>query len=1129
MNNPVAHPVRTFALLGMLLLPLSGAHAQAYLETYGQNRVQYRKFDWRYFDTEHFRVFHYDAAGRQLARYLSEQAEKDIGVVEQRLGGQFPRRFKIILYNNYDEYRQTNVGKKDDSQIQDVPAGTVDLVGDRLVVYFTGVHADLRRQLRAGMSRVVMQRMLFGENFREMVKNAVLLNLPRWTTDGFIAYLVDGWDSKADNEWKNMLAARQKEGFYELAERDPELAGKAFWKYISVRYGDNNMKNLLYAMELKSSLNQGIKMVLGMQVQQAYDSCTSFYREMYVQDSLVQERPDTTKKILEIPVPHDNSVIRTVRTSPHGNDVAYVVWKEGEFSVYIQKTRDEQTRHVILNDGDKDYNEQHPDPDYPLLTWSNNGYKLAILYCKGTQTRLRIYNSLKAKIENYVIPGNRFDRVTGISFMENDDKLVFSAIRKSQTDLYEFTIRGSRMKNITNDAWDDIQPCFISGGSRRGILFLSNRPQPSLQVPIGVNELPVGQMNIYFYDTRTESPVLLRCSDVPSGTITQPIQYGSDNFAFLHDANGVQNKYVVMFGRDHNNHDSAYAVPVTNYYNGIISHQYNPASNQVADVLQEGDNIRIYFRELELPGVNVTPKTLQPAVLSVHQETHIPAADAGFTDIRELKRPAEPEQEPERERDDLMKDGEIFQSEFANEPRQAPADRAPKETPPADVPAPAAPAAGDISDGAADTLPAADSSYVKMKAQPYRLDFKPDFFTVRLDNSILFMRYQSVRQHAGSFANPSLGGLISVSLNDVMENHRFTGGIRLPVNFSGLTYFLQYENFTRRTDWGILYLRSENYYTIPVTFVDASTGVALFSREYTGRNVTNMIQGSAAYPIDRIRSIRMHMGVREDVLDFKAQDTLSLAFLPRDRQYWALSRAEYVFDNSISPTLNIRQGFRYKFFAEYMYQLSKGGGGCYNFGTDFRYYHKVYKNLTLATRIAAAHSAGKYKILYYLGGVDNWVSPKFNQYTPPSTDGNFAFQTLATNMRGYPQNARNGSTYAVFNGELRFPVVATFIRRPIQSAMLRHLQLVPFVDAGSAWNGLFPNSENASGNYRFGPDQQAPNVSLDLKVPGTGGLAMGYGAGLRTMVFSYFMRLDAAWNIEGRRKPIWYFSIGTDF
>src|SRR5690606_41978048 len=109
------------------LLIISGMHVQAQtnVETYGQNRIQYRKFTWKYFDTKHFRIYHYDRAGRQLARYVAEQAENDIEVVEKRLGGQFPKRFNIVVYNSYDEYRQTNIGRKYDSQLQDIPAGTV--------------------------------------------------------------------------------------------------------------------------------------------------------------------------------------------------------------------------------------------------------------------------------------------------------------------------------------------------------------------------------------------------------------------------------------------------------------------------------------------------------------------------------------------------------------------------------------------------------------------------------------------------------------------------------------------------------------------------------------------------------------------------------------------------------------------------------------------------------------------------------------------------------------------------------------------------------------------------------------------------------------------------------------------
>src|SRR5690606_16192563 len=160
-----------------------------------------------------------------------------------------------------------------------------------------------------------------------------------------------------------------------------------------------------------------------------------------------------------------------------------------------------------------------------------------------------IYNSLKAKIENRTIPSTRFDRVLGMSFMEDDKKMVISAIRKSQTDLYEFVIRGSRLQPITQDAWDDLQPWYVSGGSRKGILFLSNRPAPNLEVPIGVNELPVGPMHVYFYNTTTASSELVRLSDFDHGQVSQPIQYGPEHYAFLYDGNGIRNQYVVTMGR----------------------------------------------------------------------------------------------------------------------------------------------------------------------------------------------------------------------------------------------------------------------------------------------------------------------------------------------------------------------------------------------------------------------------------------------------------------------------------------------------------------------------------------------------------------------------------------------------
>jgi len=1091
---------------------------QSYVEVFGQNRIQYRKFDWKYFDTKHFRVYHYDRAGRQLGRYVAEEAENNISIIEKRLGGQFPHRFNIILYNSYDEYRQSNIGLKDESQAtSNTTAGTLNLVGDKLVVYFTGEHNDLQHQIRSGMARVVMERMIFGESFKKMVKNALLLNLPQWVTDGYIAYLVDGWDAKSSSQWKGLLDSRPYTGFYELAEQYPELAGKAFWKFVATQYGVHTVKALLYSMQQKTSLNKAMldKSNLGLKVTKAYDSCMRFYKEVYTLDSMKEEMPDSSKGLISLKVPKDNSIIRSIRVSPRGSDVSYVAWKDGQYTVYSQKTSHEQTSAVILEGGQKDLTEQ-TDPNYPLLAWSNNGYKLAILYRKGFRTQLRIYNSLKGKIENYNIPKNRFDRVLGMSFAQDDDKLVFSAIKKSQTDLYMFTLKGTKMTNITDDVWDDLAPVFISGGPRTGILFLSNRPAPNMNVPLGVNELPTGPLNVFFYNTKTMSTELLQCSDSRSGGhVTQPIQYGTDNFAYLYDGNGINNKYVVEFARDRHNKDSAYSVPITNYSTSIISQQYNLASGDVADVIQQKDKYMVYFHELQMPGENTAIKELTPTTLSAEKPeaansttTHRLNYTAGKY-VQEDEEPSQPE----------IKGGNAFQSEFTDTAAAPPKRKGKSKSNKIYNSNPE----NNNADSSLLTE-ITDSAYVKMKPTPYKLSFKPDFLSIKLDNSILFTQYQSIASNGGQYVNPSLGALATLSMNELMENQRITAGFQLPIDVSGSAYFLQYQNFTKRLDWGLLFLRTQDKETLPDL---ATESYQLF------KTVTNMVQADFSYPLDRIHSIRFHTALRQDRFIEKATDTLSLsAASPATSTYTSLSRLEYVFDNTISPVINIWNGTRFKFYAEELYGLNNGNRSCYNFGLDFRNYVKLYKNFILANRVAYAHSDGNSEVEYLLGGVDNWIEPKQAANASQQPNPAYGFQAMETPLRGYDQYARTGNNFFVFNTELRLPVLTTFMKRPIQSAILKNLQVVAFMDAGSAWSGFLPDAGGSSTTYSYptlGTATSQSNVFLNLTVPNSAGLALGYGGGLRTSLFGYFVRLDAAWNIEGLKKPIIYFALGTDF
>jgi hypothetical protein len=142
------------------------------------------------------------------------------------------------------------------------------------------------------------------------------------------------------------------------------------------------------------------------------------------------------------------------------------------------------------------------------------------------------------------------------------------------------------------------------------------------------------------------------------------------------------------------------------------------------------------------------------------------------------------------------------------------------------------------------------------------------------------------------------------------------------------------------------------------------------------------------------------------------------------KKHYAILHAEYVHDDAINPALNIWYGLRYKLYLDWNAKINKTNGisadnpYSFNIGGDGRYYLPIYRNFIWAVRGAFDVSFGPQKIIYYLGGVDNWLMFGYNvkangkyryfdESNPPDPDNEYAFQSLAVNMRGFKQNVAN--------------------------------------------------------------------------------------------------------------------------
>ena len=155
------------------------AVAQVNSVQFGKNRVQFKKFKWKYYQSKNFNVY-YNQNGEELAKFIAQSAEKELPQIEAAAEYSLQRRANIILYNEYADMLQSNIGLEIDWQ----NTGGTKLVNNKMIVYFEADHQKLRYQVRSGIAQILTENRLFGDDFGEFAGNQALLDLPKWLTDG---------------------------------------------------------------------------------------------------------------------------------------------------------------------------------------------------------------------------------------------------------------------------------------------------------------------------------------------------------------------------------------------------------------------------------------------------------------------------------------------------------------------------------------------------------------------------------------------------------------------------------------------------------------------------------------------------------------------------------------------------------------------------------------------------------------------------------------------------------------------------------------------------------------------------------------------------------------------------------
>ena len=1083
---------KSLILLLLVCTCVALTYGQSINTTFGKNRVQYHnnfKYWWQY-ETQNFKTYWYDR-GKFVGIPTLQLAEMDFNEIQEILEHRMNDKIEIVVYSDLTDLKMSNIGL--DETFTTI-SGRTKVANNKVFVYFDGNHNNLRRQIRQGVAEVFINSMLYGNSFQEIIQNAVMFNVPEWYKQGISKYVETEWDEYSDDELRYLLTRerRKYKSFRKISKDYPQLAGHSFWKYIGDTYGKSSISNLLYLTRINRNMEAAFIYVIGVPYKQLREDWYAHYMQQY-RELNPNLNPIDEEQILDVKI-KKNTVVSDIKISSDGRYATFVENKIGKYKVFIYDFENE-SQFSILKVGKKNPLEI-TDYQYPIISWHNTSNELSIIYEKRDVIyHKRISFDTDEMIDDLLAPEYR--RVYSADYI-NDEELMISATTDGFSDLYRYNFTNRQSTRVTNDFYDDLDVKYAELAGKKGILLSSNRTDNYLVDRKLDTILPIDKFDIFFYDLEGDGNKLYQISNTPGENDRQPVHLGGNKIAYLSAGSGIINRKIAEVS-------SLDALPQA-YYNTNLSSNllhHDGEGDRYLYVQRNGKRMSIISDDNFDQPLSPTVTTFKRENRGLKKSTvNIDENEPDVVHI-ESSRFIDPEFYFQTEFDDNAAD-EVQEVEF-------------------DLFSPTTSSPKVIQTKAQNNV----VKFINSRATAARLRFRIDDITSKMDNSVLFEgldSYAGERQEV--YQHQPFGYLMKANVKDIFEDYVFEGGIRIPTALNGSEAFLTFDDKKKRIDKRYaLYRRSiserPEFFTNPNLSTRKNTTIAMYQLRY---------------PFDIFTSLRASLTFRNDKFFDLVNERASLDQPNITGQRLGL-KLEYVYDNSYDVELNIKHGMRYKFYIEGVNSMNFNLSPPIEFklskafmtvlGADIRHYTPIGRHAVWANRLAGATNFGSENTLYYLGGVESWLAPAFNMDTP-TPGGNYAYTAVAANLRGFKFNARNGTSFALFNSEIRLPIFNMLSAGRIKYKMIRNFQLTGFFDAGAAWHGLTPYSdENIINTLTL---ESPPTVKVNVRYfrdP----LIYGYGFGMRTSLFGYFVKLDYGWGVETRivQKPRLYLSFGMDF
>jgi len=450
-------------LLVMVLLAAMPAAAQ-YYQIGGKNKIRYDTFDWKTYDTPHFRISYYDRVAPQLER-IASFAESSYDDLARRLNFQILEPIPLITYATHAEFEQTNI------MVGFIPEGVgafASPVRNRMVLPVDLPDRELQALIQHELTHIFQYEILFqGRRGR-----ALYARPPQWFMEGMASYF--GNDESSRDEMYMRDAA--------LADLLPSIAmnpsgffayryGHKVFEYIEDEYGEDTVRDFVFAYRGGMGNTPGVlERVFNLTVEEFDVQFRTWLRKKYLpyEDRGMPREFGRPFEISGQPGRNANEASPVV--SPSGELVAAFTTYKDDVDVAVFGVPDRR----LYKNLTKGYTTKY---EYLVaqgftvgpaegrdLAYSPDGDRVAVFARSGRGRDLLLLDANNGGIAKRYDIQLPIDQPSQPAYSVDGKTIAFHAVKDGQFDIFLLDLETEEITNLTDDEWYDAAPVFRPDG-----------------------------------------------------------------------------------------------------------------------------------------------------------------------------------------------------------------------------------------------------------------------------------------------------------------------------------------------------------------------------------------------------------------------------------------------------------------------------------------------------------------------------------------------------------------------------------------------------------------------------------------------------------------------------------------